>query len=94
MTDPMSRPEIATVWFGGMPYRFDFGMCRRTFEARQADGDLNDIDSLAEAVGLAPSTVRGFFQGQRPPLAEALSILGMLNLKFEDVAKPIDKMPS
>jgi len=93
VTDPMSRPETATVWFGGMPYRFDFGMCRRALEARQADGDLGDVDSLADGVGLAPSTVRGFFRGQRPLLAEALCILGMLNLKFEDVAKPIDKVP-
>ena len=94
MTDPMSGPETATVWFGGMPYRFDFGMCRRTLEARQANGDLSDIDSLADAVGLEPSTVRRFFWGRRPPLAEALSILGMLNLRFEDVATPIDKVPS
>jgi hypothetical protein len=91
--DTMSGPDYATVWFGNMPYRFDFAMCRRALEAGQANGDLGDIDSLADAVGLKPSTVRRFFCGRRPPLAEALTILRMLSLKFEDVAKPIDEVP-
>jgi hypothetical protein len=93
VTDTMSGPDYATVWFGGMPYRFDFATCRRALEAGQANGDLGDIDSLADAVGLKPSTVRRFFWARRPRLPDALSILGMLNLKFEDVAKPIDKVP-
>ena len=84
-----SRPRQVTVWFRGIPYTLDLVRCRRALVARQVDGDLDSMESLANAVGISRSTASRFFSGRPTPLAVTLKILEALHLKFEEVATPV-----
>ena len=45
------------------------------------------METLAEAVGISRSTVSRFFSGKSTSLAVTLKILGVLQLRFDDVAQ-------
>jgi hypothetical protein len=77
------------VWYRGIPYVLDLARCRRALVWRQVEGELDTMQSLANAVGISRSTANRFFAGRRPTsLAVTLKILGALRLQFEEVATP------
>jgi transcriptional regulator with XRE-family HTH domain len=84
-----SRPRQVTVWYRGIPYRLDLVRCRRALVSRQVEGDLDSMESLANAVGISRSTASRFFSGRATSLAVTLRILDALHLKFEEVATPV-----
>src|SRR5689334_17542034 len=84
----MSRPRQITVWPRGVPYAMDLLRCRRAMVDRQIAGDLDSMESLAEAVGVSRSTASRFFSGKPTSLSVTLRILAALKLRFEDVARP------
>jgi transcriptional regulator with XRE-family HTH domain len=84
-----SRPKQVMVWYRGIPYTLDLVRCRRALVARQVDGDLDSMESLANAVGISRSTASRFFSGRPTSLAVTLKILDALHLKFEEVATPV-----
>jgi transcriptional regulator with XRE-family HTH domain len=86
-----SRPKSVTVWYRGIPYLLDLVQCRRALVGCQVEGDLDSMESLANAVGISRSTASRFFSGRPTSLAVTLKILGVLHLKFEQVAKPLDE---
>jgi len=81
-----SRPRQVTVWYRGIPYTLDLVRCRRALVSRQVDGDLDSMESLANAVGISRSTASRFFSGRPTSLGVTLRILEALHLKFEEVA--------
>ncbi|HYW26903.1 MAG TPA: helix-turn-helix transcriptional regulator [Terriglobales bacterium] len=83
-----SRPRQVTVWYRGIPYTLDLVRCRRALVARQVDGDLDSMESLANTVGISRSTASRFFSGRPTSLAVTLRILEALHLRFEEVATP------
>jgi hypothetical protein len=84
-----SRPRQVMVWFRGIPYTLDLVKCRRALVARQIDGDLDSMQSLADAVGISRSTASRFFSGRPTSLTVTLKILEALHLKFHDVATAV-----
>jgi transcriptional regulator with XRE-family HTH domain len=56
--------------------------------ARQVEGELDGMVSLARAVGISRSTASRFFSGRSTSLAVTLKLLNVLHLGFEDVARP------
>jgi hypothetical protein len=66
----------------------DLVRCRRALVMRQVEGSLNSMNSLAGSVGISRSTATRFFSGRPTSLSVTLRILGVLKLKFEDVARP------
>jgi transcriptional regulator with XRE-family HTH domain len=83
-----SRPKYVTVWYRGIPYTLDLVRCRRALVARQVEGGLDSMESLADALGISRSTASRFFSGRPTSLAVTLKILGALHLTFDEVAKP------
>jgi transcriptional regulator with XRE-family HTH domain len=84
-----SRPRQVTVWYRGIPYTLDLVCCRRALVARQVEGQLDSMESLARAVGISRSTASRFFSGRPTSLAVTLKILDVLQLTFEEVAAPV-----
>jgi transcriptional regulator with XRE-family HTH domain len=82
-----SRPKQVTVWYRGIPYTLDLVRCRRALVQRQVEGELDSMESLADAVGISRSTASRFFSGRPTSLAVTLKILGSLRLTFDEVAK-------
>ncbi len=89
MTRP-ARPRTVTVWYRGIPYALDLLRCRRALVECQVEGELDSMESLARAVGISRSTASRFFSGRPTSLGVTLRILEALNLRFDQVAKPID----
>jgi hypothetical protein len=83
-----TRPRRVTVRYRGIPYSLNLVICRRALVARQVDGDLDSMESLADAVVISRSTASRFFSGKPTSLAVTLKILEVLKLKFSDVASP------
>ena len=83
-----ARLQLVTVSYRGMPYTLNLAKCRRALVYRQVEGQLDSIESVAEAVGVSRSTASRFFSGRTTSLAATLKILAVLHLKFEDVAQP------
>jgi transcriptional regulator with XRE-family HTH domain len=83
------RPRTVTVWYRGVAYTLDLVACRRALVARQVDGDLDSMESLANAVGISRSTASRYFSGRPTSLAVTLKILGALHLTFDKVATPV-----
>jgi len=79
------RPKEVNVWFRGVEYVGDMVRCRRALVARQVEGALDSMESLANAVGISRSTVSRFFSGRQTSLSVTLRILEQLHLTFEDV---------
>jgi hypothetical protein len=89
-----ARPRTVTAWYRGIPYMLDLMRCRRALVARQVDGELDSMESLANAVGISRSTASRFFSGRPTSLAVTLKILKALHLTFEEVATPaIEDVP-
>ena len=84
-----SRPKRVRVMFRGIPYMLDLVKCRRALVARQVDGDLDSMQSLANAVGISRSTGSRFFSGRPTSLTVTLRILEALHLRFHDVTTPV-----
>src|SRR2546423_1902669 len=59
-----SRPRQVTVWYRGIPYTLDLVSCRRALVARQVEGLVASMESLARAVGISRSTASRFFSGR------------------------------
>jgi hypothetical protein len=81
-----NRPRQVRVWFRGIPYTLDLVKCRRALVARQVDGDLDSMESLANVVGISRSTASRFFSGRPTSLTVMLKILEALHLRFDEVA--------
>jgi transcriptional regulator with XRE-family HTH domain len=79
------RPKQVTVWFRSIEYVGDMVRCRRALVARQIEGELDSMESLANAVGISRSTVSRFFSGRQTSLSVTLRILERLHLTFDDV---------
>jgi len=86
-----SRPREVTVWYRGIPYLLNLVICRRALVARQVEGILDSMESLAKAVGISRSTASRFFSGKPTSLAVTLKILQALHLTFDDVAQPVNE---
>ncbi len=86
-----SRPKQVTVWYRGLPYSLDPVRCRRALVSRQVDGQLDSMESLANAVGISRSTASRFFSGRPTSLAVTLKILEALRPTFEEVATPVSE---
>ncbi len=84
-----SRPRQVTVWYRGIPYTLDLVRCRRALVARQVEGQVDSMESLARAVGISRSTASRFFSGRPTSLAVTLKILDVLQLTFEEVATAV-----
>jgi transcriptional regulator with XRE-family HTH domain len=84
------RPKQVIVWYRGAPYTLDLVKCRRALVLRQVEGELDNMNSLARAVGVSRSTASRFFSGRSTSLAVTLRILSVLRLTFEEVATPAD----
>ncbi len=84
-----SRPNQVRVRYRGIPYMLELVTCRRALVKRQVEGELDSMESLANAVGISRSTASRFFSGRPTSLAVTLKILGKLRLTFDDVAKPV-----
>ncbi len=91
MARMVTRPRYVTVWYRAIPYMLDLVRCRRALVDRQVDGDLNSMESLANAVGISRSTASRFFSGRPTSLAVTLKILEALHLTFADVARPVSE---
>ena len=85
-----SRSKYAKAWYWGIPYSLDLVRCRGALVNRQVDGDLDSMQSLADAVVISRSTASRFFSGRPTSLAVTLKILDAFHVAFTDVAKPID----
>jgi transcriptional regulator with XRE-family HTH domain len=83
-----TRPKLVTVSSRGIPYELDLVRCRRALVARQVDGDLDSMESLARAVGISRSTASRFFSERSTSLAVTLRIIDALHLKFDEVSRP------
>lgn len=81
-------PRQVTVWYRGIPYTLDLVRCRRALVQRQVEGDLDSMESLANAIGVSRSTASRFFSGKQTSLTVTLRILEALHLTFQDVATP------
>ena len=86
----MNRPHTVVVSYRGMPYQLDLVACRRALVQRQVDGEIDSMESLADACGISRSTASRFFSGRSTSLAFTLRILAVLRLAFENVARPQD----
>ena len=84
-----TRPRYVTVRYRSELYLLDLGICRRALVARQVDGDLDSMESLADACDISRSTASRFFSGRATSLTVTLKILKALHLKFTDVARPV-----
>ncbi len=85
-----SRPRSVIVFYRGLAYELDLQKCRRALVQRQVDGELDSMESLAQAVGISRSTASRYFSGRPTSLTVTLKILAKLGLAFEDVAGPVD----
>jgi hypothetical protein len=83
------RPREVIVWYRGTSFVLDLVYCRRALVQRQVEGELDNMNSLARAVGVSRSTASRFFSGRSTSLAVTLRVLAVLRLKFEDVARPV-----
>lgn len=83
-----ARPSTVTVSYRGIPYVLNLARCRRALVWRQVEGELDSMESLANAVGISRSTASRFFSGRATSLAVTLKILAALRLQFEEVATP------
>ncbi len=84
-----TRPKYSEAWYRGLPYRLDLVKCRRGLVARQVDGDLDSMQSMADACGISRSTASRFFSGRATSLTVTLKILEALHLTFEEIATPV-----
>src|SRR5439155_12455812 len=84
------RPKEVQVRYRGIPYLLDLVRCRRALVNRQVEGELDSMESLANAVGISRSTATRFFGGRPTSLAVTLKILDTLHLTFADVARAAD----
>ena len=80
------RPESVVVWYRDIAYDLNLLECRRALVERQVEGDLDSMESLANAVRISRSTASRFFSGRPTSLAVTLKILSKLGLTFEKVA--------
>lgn len=87
------RPRTVTVWYRGIPYALNLVVCRRALVKCQVDGGIDSMHSLAIKVGISRSTASRFFAGRATSLAVTVRILHVLDLRFEDVAKPEPDRP-
>jgi transcriptional regulator with XRE-family HTH domain len=85
-----ARPRSVIVWYRGLAYELDLVRCRRALVQRQVEGELDSMESLANAVGISRSTASRYFSGRPASLAVTVRILDKLGLKFDDVARPVD----
>jgi len=85
-----SRPQQVIVSYRGLAYELDLVKCRRALVNRQVAGELDSMESLADAVGISRSTASRYFSGRATSLTVTLKVLDKLGLKFEDVARPVD----
>jgi DNA-directed RNA polymerase alpha subunit len=83
-----NRPGQSRVCYRGIPYTLELVLCRRALVKRQVDGDLDSMESLANAAGVSRSTASRFFSGRQTSLTVTLRILETLHLRFEEVATP------
>ncbi len=88
MSARMTRPRRVTVWYRGIPYSLNLVRCRRALVECQVKGELESMESLANAVGISRSTASRFFSGRPTSLAVTKKILDVLHLKFDDVLAP------
>jgi antitoxin HicB len=86
---PNAGPREKLVWYRGAPYMHDLSKCRRALVMRQVEGELDNMNSLAKAVGVSRSTASRFFAGRSTSLAVTLRILAVLRLVFDEVMRPV-----
>src|SRR5258708_19288004 len=56
-----SRPNQVRVRYRGIPYMLELVTCRRALVKRQVEGELDSMESLANAAGISRSTASRFF---------------------------------
>lgn len=83
-----TSPRAIMVYYRSIPYVLDLVACRRALVQRQVAGELDSMESLANAVGISRSTASRFFSGRPTSLAVTLKVLAVLKLGFDDVARP------
>src|SRR5258708_36564953 len=69
-----SRPNQVRVRYRGIPYTFDLVTCRRALVKRQVEGELDSMESLANAVGITHSPATRFFPPRPPSLPPTLTL--------------------
>jgi transcriptional regulator with XRE-family HTH domain len=85
-----SRPQRVTVSYRGLAYELELVKCRRGLVERQVEGELDSMESLANAAGISRSTASRFFSGRPTSLAVTRRILDKLGLTFDDIARAVD----
>jgi transcriptional regulator with XRE-family HTH domain len=86
----MKRPQTVIASYRGILYELDLVTCRRALVQRQVDGDLDSMETLANACGISRSTASRFVSGRATSLTVTLKILAELRLTFEEVATPLE----
>jgi transcriptional regulator with XRE-family HTH domain len=71
----------------------DLVQCRRALVECQVKGELDSMESLANAVGVSRSTASRFFAGKPTSLTVTLRILDTLHLRFDEVATHVSEQP-
>ncbi len=71
----------------------DLVHCRRALVECQVKGELDSMESLANAVGISRSTASRFFAGKPASLTVTLRILDALHLRFDEVATRVPSSP-
>jgi transcriptional regulator with XRE-family HTH domain len=80
---------VFAVWYRGIPYTLDLVRCRRALVQQQVEGELDSMESLANAVDMSRSTASRFFSGRPTSLTVTLKLLDALHLKFGEVATSV-----
>ncbi len=88
MSARAARPRRVTVWYRDVPYTLNLARCRRALVECQVRSEFENMESLAETVGVSRSTASRFFSGRPTSLAVTKKILDALHVRFEDVATP------
>lgn len=73
------------VSFNGIDHEMNLSVARHALVRRQVDGEFHTIEALADSVGRSRSTVSRWFAGRPTSLPVALTIVGKLGLRFDDV---------
>ena len=87
---PQQRPTSTVVSFYGRPHRINLDAIERRFLRHVVEGRYSDKAGFAKEIGLSRSTLSRFLRGRQTSLKIVLRVLRALELKFDDVATPLD----
>jgi len=85
------RPMSMIIRPRGTEWELNLDACRHALVRLQVDGEVKSMGQLAAKAGCSRSTASRFLAGRSPSLTTVLAILDVLNLKFDEVARPLNE---